>query len=311
MTTAYQQIENKSRLCGSVGSVLICALVLLLLIFNFLPKIDITVPEGILVSFGDSFDGGGTGGDYGGSAGGGLDEGGYATPQQVASQPTQTQAAQPVASGQNAVATSDVDDAAAFVAQQQAAEQAAARRIEEDKQKAIQAAEAAQIAAENKKKQDAIDKAAKMGGALAGSAQSAKGNGTGFGTGTGTGSASGNGSGNGNGTGTGVGDGSGSGRQGNPAGRGNPNGSWSLTGREIVGDLVKPIYSKNVEGKVTIIIRVDASGSVYDVSVGTPTTISDTDIRLAAMSAAKKTRFNSVSGSGTAQGSITYNLKLK
>jgi len=99
-------------------------------------------------------------------------------------------------------------------------------------------------------------------------------------------------------------------RQGNPAGSGNSGGnSWSLNGRDLMGTLVKPSYDNDVEGKITVNIRVDENGTVIGATIGSPTTISDSDTRIAAISAAKRTRFSS--GNSTSTGSITYNFKLR
>lgn len=103
---------------------------------------------------------------------------------------------------------------------------------------------------------------------------------------------------------------SGDGRQGNPAGSGNSGGnSWSLNGRSLTGSLVQPSYDNDVEGRITVNIRVDENGSVLSASIGSPTNISDAATRNAAMSAAKRTRFSS--GDGVSRGSITYNFKLR
>lgn len=111
---------------------------------------------------------------------------------------------------------------------------------------------------------------------------------------------------NSKGSGTGTGDG----RQGNPAGSGNPGGnSWSLNGRSLTGTLVSPSYDNDVEGRITVNIRVDENGAVISASIGSPTNISDAATRNAAISAAKRTRFSS--GNGVSTGSITYNFKLR
>ncbi len=111
---------------------------------------------------------------------------------------------------------------------------------------------------------------------------------------------------NSKGSGTTTGDG----RQGNPAGSGNSGGnSWSLNGRSLTGSLVQPSYDNDVEGRITVNIRVDENGSVISASIGSPTNISDAATRNAAMSAAKRTRFSS--GDGVSTGSITYNFKLR
>jgi TonB family protein len=135
------------------------------------------------------------------------------------------------------------------------------------------------IAEKKRKEQEAIDKANAMGGL--------------FGKG-----------------GTGSGTTTGNTTQGNPAGSGSSGGnSWSLSGRSLNGSLVQPKYDNDVEGKVTVNIRVDASGVVIGATIGSPTTISDQATRNAALAAANGTRFTG--GSGTASGTITYNFRLK
>lgn len=294
MTNNFQKIENRSRLAGSGGSITLVAVLFLLLFFTYLPEIERYSEEVIMVSFGDSFDGGGTGGDYGGSAGGTANEGGYAT-QQITEQPIAQSPVQSI-SPDNTLLTQD-DPSDAYTQQQTAVDAA--------RQKAIADAEAAHIA-EQQRQQAAIDRANRLGSALAGSRQSAQGTGTGFGTGTGTGNASGDGAGNGTGTGDGVGTGNGNGRQGNPAGRGIPNGSWSLRGRELVATSV-PNYPSNYEGKITVDITVNELGTVTGTSIGKPTTISDPAMQRAAIAAAKKARFSN--GAGTVRGTITYEYK--
>lgn len=162
--------------------------------------------------------------------------------------------------------------------------------IAEQKKKEREAREAAErerkeqarIEAERKRKeQEAIDKAnALMGG---------MGSNTGS---TGSGSTTGNTS------------------QGNPLGSGSSGGnSWSLNGRSLSGRLVQPSYNSNEEGRITVNIRVDANGNVTSASVGSPTNISSTELRNAAISAAKATKFTS--GNGVAAGTITYNFRLR
>ncbi len=99
-------------------------------------------------------------------------------------------------------------------------------------------------------------------------------------------------------------------RQGNPAGSGNSGGhDWSLTGRSLIGSLVTPDYPSNVEGKITVVIRVGPNGNVTSAAIGSPTNISDAQTRNAALSAARSTHFSE--GKGVSIGSITYNFKLK
>lgn len=114
----------------------------------------------------------------------------------------------------------------------------------------------------------------------------------------------------GNSNSSGSGTTSGDSRQGNPAGSGNSGGnSWSLSGRSLSGSLVTPSYENNVEGRITVNIRVDENGNVVGATIGSPTNISDAETRNAALSAAKRTRFTS--GNGIASGKITYNFRLK
>ncbi len=114
----------------------------------------------------------------------------------------------------------------------------------------------------------------------------------------------------GSGGGSGSGTTSGDTRQGNPAGSGTSGGhGWSLSGRSLVGSLATPNYPSNVEGRVTVSIRVDASGRVTSATIGSPTNISDAQTRSAAVSAARNTRFSA--GSGVSVGTITYNFRLK
>lgn len=136
------------------------------------------------------------------------------------------------------------------------------------------------LAERKRKEQDAIDKANSMDGLF------------------------------GNNTSGGSGNTSGDSQQGNPAGKGSQGGnSWSLGGRDLSGELVSPIYEKNVEGRVTVQIRVDERGRVIGATIASNTTISDATTRNAAIAAAKNTRFTP--GSGISSGTITYNFKLR
>ena len=168
------------------------------------------------------------------------------------------------------------DDNSLAIAEQKKKEREAREAAERERK------EQARIEAERKRKeQEAIDKAnALMGG---------MGSNTGS---TGSGSTTGNTS------------------QGNPLGSGSSGGnSWSLNGRSLSGRLVQPSYNSNEEGRITVNIRVDANGNVTSASVGSPTNISSTELRNAAISAAKATKFTS--GNGVAAGTITYNFRLR
>ncbi len=110
--------------------------------------------------------------------------------------------------------------------------------------------------------------------------------------------------------GSGSGTTSGDTRQGNPAGSGTSGKhKWSLSGRSLIGDLIEPVYTRNVEGKITVAIRVAASGEVVSAKQSTPTDISDAQMLRAAERAAKSTRFSS--GSRVSVGTITYIFTLQ
>lgn len=113
----------------------------------------------------------------------------------------------------------------------------------------------------------------------------------------------------GNSGGQGSGTTSGDTRQGNPAGKGTSGGnSWSLNGRDLYGSLIKPNYTSNEEGKITVEIRVDANGNVTSAKIVSPSTISDFAMRNSAMDAAKRTKFTG--GNGAVIGTITYTYRL-
>ncbi len=110
--------------------------------------------------------------------------------------------------------------------------------------------------------------------------------------------------------GAGSGDTKGDSRQGNPVGSGTSGKhKWSLSGRSLIGDLIEPVYTRNVEGKITVAIRVAASGEVVSAKQSTPTDISDAQMLRAAEIAAKSTRFSS--GSRVSVGTITYIFTLQ
>jgi len=96
---------------------------------------------------------------------------------------------------------------------------------------------------------------------------------------------------------------------GNPLGSGEVGGnSWSLTGRSLIGNMVAPRYTVNVEGFVTVEIRVNASGNVISATVRR-TNISNSELLDAAREAALRTRFST--GDRDVIGTITYNFKLR
>jgi len=246
--------------------------------------------EEIQVSLGDSQFGGGTGNSDEPNVNIRQDKG-TARPQEKV---------QPMAPATEKAPKSISKGAAKEVITQNNAEAAAIVAAQKKKDKEMkEAAENARIekervaAEQRRKEQRAIDNAKNvMNGAFSKNTQGTGGPGNG-----------------GNGIGNGSGNGTGNTHQGNPAGKGISNGnSWSLNGRGLMGKLAQPAYNKDISGKVTIDIRVDANGKVISTSIGKPTNISDAQILQSARNAAINTRFTA--GKSEAVGSITYNFNL-
>lgn len=235
--------------------------------------------EGIMVSFGDSFSGGGNRPDPV-----------VQTPQPVQSTPPPTpNTPTPTPSTPENVMTQE-DPSVAIARQeeerkrkeQQEAERKRQREEEQRKQEEERKKqeELKRQEEERRRQQQAIDNANALGN-MFGSNVSDEGSGTG----------------------------SGNEQQGNPAGKGSSGGnSWSLNGRSLIGTLIKPTYTRNEEGIITISIRVNEEGVVVSASPTTPSTISDEKIINAAMDAARKTKFSA--GKGVVTGTITYNFIL-
>ena len=73
----------------------------------------------------------------------------------------------------------------------------------------------------------------------------------------------------------------------------------------------RPAYSIQEEGKIVIDITVDSNGNVILAAIGKGTNIDNTTMRQSALDAAKKAKFNVISGSKTQSGTITYRYSLK
>ena len=260
---------KQSEIYGLIGSILTCVLIFLLLWFLYM---NVEIPEeeeGIMVSIGNA------------DAGGGWQESQMSESTPVAPPPT------PTMPSQNDLMTQE-DESLALAEQrkQEARKKAAeeAERIRKQKEEeariaAEKAAREAALAEQRPQEQEKIDKANKLGGL--------------FGNNT-----SGNGSGNT----------TGNQYEGNPLGKGTSGGnSWSVNGRNLKGNIVKPSYNSNVEGSVVVTIRVNATGRVISANV-TGGTISDSQLREAARQAALKTVFSE--GKDEVTGIITFNFKL-
>lgn len=89
-------------------------------------------------------------------------------------------------------------------------------------------------------------------------------------------------------------------------------GTFSLNGRSIgAGGLPKPVYNVQDEGKVVVNITVNPAGQVIATSINRQTNTVNSALRKAAEDAARKARFNSVSGLNNQSGTITYYFNLK
>lgn len=89
-------------------------------------------------------------------------------------------------------------------------------------------------------------------------------------------------------------------------------GTFNLNGRSIgEGGLPKPIYNVQDEGRVVATITVNPAGHVIATSINRQTNTVNPALRKAAEDAAKKARFNAVSGLNNQTGTITYYFNLK
>jgi TonB family protein len=89
-------------------------------------------------------------------------------------------------------------------------------------------------------------------------------------------------------------------------------GEFALNGRTLgSGGLPRPSYSVQEEGKIVINITVDPKGNVILTEIGRGTNIDNETMRRSALEAAKKAKFNVISGSNNQSGTITYKYNLK
>ncbi|MDR1499695.1 MAG: energy transducer TonB [Tannerellaceae bacterium] len=111
----------------------------------------------------------------------------------------------------------------------------------------------------------------------------------------------------------------GTGNQGNPFGNAAAGansgmggyGSFNLNGRSVAsGGLPRPDYNIQEEGRIVINITVDPRGAVIFAEIGRGTNIDNESLRQSALDAARKARFNSITGTNNQSGNITYNYML-
>lgn len=77
------------------------------------------------------------------------------------------------------------------------------------------------------------------------------------------------------------------------------------------GGLPMPVYNVQDEGRVVVTIVVDPQGHVVSTDITKGTNTMNKQLRKAALDAARKARFNTISGVDNQSGTITYYFKLK
>ncbi len=89
-------------------------------------------------------------------------------------------------------------------------------------------------------------------------------------------------------------------------------GEFALNGRTLgSGGLPKPSYSVQEEGRIVINIIVDPKGNVILAEIGKGTNIDNATMRNSALEAARKAKFNTITGNNNQSGTITYKYFLK
>ena len=98
--------------------------------------------------------------------------------------------------------------------------------------------------------------------------------------------------------------------QGKPTGVGSY-GTWDLGGRDMLGELPRPIYDGvEEEGRVVVVITVSPQGDVIGTSINlSRTNTSDAQLRKIAIEAASKAKFDRSTGLNNQTGTITYYFK--
>lgn len=275
---------TKEKIYGYIGSGVFCLLLFLILYFTVLRAEVKAGEEGILVNFGTV------------DLSSGVFEPKRGEPQKEADKPTPPVPdlpPVPIPETRPAVQPKPKQNADQPITQNKeetAALEAARKQREEQKRaEAEQQAQRAK-AEEEQRKRDAINQ--QVSGA--------------FGSGT-TGQ-------NQQGTAT-----TGSGIQGNPqsassvgSSAGSGYGEFSLGGRTLgPGGLPRPAYSVQEEGRIVVGITVNPQGNVIFAEIGKGTNIDNDNMRKSALEAARKAKFNSISGNNNQSGTITYRYSLK
>ena len=325
---------TKEEIYGFSVSSIFCLLMAILLYITYIETVIKPREEGVLVNFGNVNSSTGTFEPRSGAPQGGGGNGQVPVqqpvqtpPQQSVQRPAQTQrntqtqrpaqtqrnnqthrpATQPrTQNNSQPVITQNLENTAAVeTARREQEARETARRVQEEKDR-IAAAEL-QAQREAQQKRDAINQ--QISGAFGSGASGSNQQGSGaYGTdpngqnqrGTGT-------------SGTGVqGDPRGTTQAGSPTGTGY--GEFNLGGRTLrgAGGLPRPDYSAQEEGRIVINITVNPSGDVIYADINLRSTnIENTDLRRSALDAARKAKFDKITGSNNQSGTITYHYKLK
>lgn len=90
-------------------------------------------------------------------------------------------------------------------------------------------------------------------------------------------------------------------------------GTYDLGGRGLAGNgqLPLPVYTIQDEGRVVVSVTVNPAGNVISTSINKKTNTVNQALRKAAEEAAKKAKFQPISGVENQHGTITYYFKLK
>ena len=264
-------MRHDEKIYGGIGSIITLLLLFLLLWFVYIEAPYTPEEEGIMVSFGDSEEGGGMQ----------TEEPASAPAESLSPPPT------PASPSDNEYMTQEDEEALALQKQrdeekkrkqQEEAERQRRQKEEQARLEAERIAKEKALAEQRAKEQAAIDKANQLGSLFGNSGTQGGANGQEGTTGT----------------------------KGNPAGHGSSGGnSWSLNGRDLNGRLAAPSYSGNESGKIVVEIRVNAAGKVVSAKAGARgTNIADKQAQREAEAAAMKAVFSA--GDGDVVGTITY-----
>ncbi|MDH8701872.1 TonB family protein [Dysgonomonadaceae bacterium PH5-43] len=268
---------TKEEILGYLGSAAFCLILILVLYFTFLHTQVKAEEEGVLVNFGNV--------DF---AAGTFEPKAEGENRQVPSENVSPTIETPQQSETPAVITQTDEQTVAIKAEDK-------EKMEREKKEAEQrriAEEQRKRAEEERKQREAINQ--QMANAF-GAGDTSKGN-----EGTAADGAGNQGSNEGNaptGSYTGVG------------GIGN----FDLNGRSLgAGGLQRPAYAAQEEGTIVVEITVDPKGNVINADIRLKgTNIENANMRRSALEAARKTKFNVITGTQNQIGSITYRYSLK